>query len=482
MIKTCYANFLSILKEGYITPGTNYPETNGIIFSALDPNYYRATETDATNELHSGKRGFVGEVIETMNKTSFDDLVQRINSKVVQKIIPDKREELSYTCRKLILQDDSINRSSVVFTHPEIKKEDLDFNDLAFSVFLANFLSFLVSRNEFSPEYLATTKEITEFIGTCYHDFGKQVKSTSKLTISTLNTTNFDNVFRQIHFTGDLSSQKPNNIKFFHLDIINKDFEYKDLEDFLINNIGNYLYSKADQNKSIKDKAEALFGVKAVRQMARNGDINGDELGDLLLYAFLEKVLGAPKLMSGYQLSNASTCSKSNAIHILSINDFNGAPYHQLVFGTSSILNDLDLSIKNSFKTINDIKNNRDEEIGLVESLSFNQLFEPNDAEALKDIIVPSKGSKSRPQMAFGIFIGCDIDIDKQNYSNPDDYKNALEAKLEQTVKNKVPLLEEQIKLYGLENYSLYFYLLPFNRAEQDKSLIMDAIKTGGVN
>jgi hypothetical protein len=84
--------------------------------------------------------------------------------------------------------------------------------------------------------------------------------------------------------------------------------------------------------------------------------------------------------------------------------------------------------------------------------------------------------------MAFGIFIGCDIDIDKQNYSNPDDYKNALEAKLEQTVKNKVPLLEEQIKLYGLENYSLYFYLLPFNRAEQDKSLIMDAIKTGGVN
>lgn len=96
---------------------------------------------------------------------------------------------------------------------------------------------------------------------------------------------------------------------------------------------------------------------QALRVLQKNGgaDIKGtgSELGELLLYSFLEEKLKAPKLMSRVELSTdakqyASSC---DGIHLLT-SGVSGMPYHQVVFGASSIVGDLTYAIDAALRVL----------------------------------------------------------------------------------------------------------------------------------
>ena len=96
----------------------------------------------------------------------------------------------------------------------------------------------------------------------------------------------------------------------------------------------------------------------------------------MLLYSFLEEKLNAPKLMSRVELSTddkqyASTC---DGIHLL-MSQTSGLPYHQVVFGKSSIVGDLTYAIDAAFDIILEIENNEDKNLHMVDNVIFDRLL-----------------------------------------------------------------------------------------------------------
>lgn len=120
--------------------------------------------------------------------------------------------------------------------------------------------------------------------------------------------------------------------------------------------------------------------LQEIRVLNKNGgaDVKGTgaELGEMLLYSFLEEKLNAPKLMRRGDLSTdakqyASTC---DGIYLLTI-PTSGLPYHQVVFDASSIVGDLTYAIDAAFDNILEIENNEDKELHMVDNVIFDRLL-----------------------------------------------------------------------------------------------------------
>ena len=62
-----------------------------------------------------------------------------------------------------------------------------------------------------------------------------------------------------------------------------------------------------------------------------------------------------------------------------------------------------------------------------------------------------------------------------------EEFKAAVAKRLEDDVADNIDYIEEQLGVLGLNNSSLYIYLLPFNNVEEDKKQIMaHALGMGG--
>ena len=106
-------------------------------------------------------------------------------------------------------------------------------------------------------------------------------------------------------------------------------------------------FSRAQiENYRVEDDVYSV-GLDAIDIMKRNGAPGqkgtGNDLGEIMLYVFLEQVLGAPKIMSKVELQTGAKQyeSKCDGIHLLSLEQTFGIPYYHMVFGTSSIMGDM---------------------------------------------------------------------------------------------------------------------------------------------
>ena len=170
----------------------------------------------------------------------------------------------------------------------------------------------------------------------------------------------FDAVFREVTQSCPVSWITQGELRLFHLNIRNNKFNPEEMKKLLYRNIGDYVFSRAKiEHFKVTGDAFAIVS-QALRVLQKNGgaDIKGtgSELGELLLYSFLEEKLKAPKLMSRVELSTdakqyASSC---DGIHLLT-SGVSGMPYHQVVFGASSIVGDLTYAIDAAYESIVEI-------------------------------------------------------------------------------------------------------------------------------
>ena len=142
------------------------------------------------------------------------------------------------------------------------------------------------------------------------------------------------------------------DLQIYCLKFEDKDFDYDGLWRYLRNNIGYYVFSRAQiQQYTENDEIESVSydAADQLRQLSRDA-LSADELGEILLYIFLEQVLKAPKFMSRVELSGYGgfNISKSAGIHILTVKS--PLPYSQIVFGTSRIEGDLNSAIDDAFQ------------------------------------------------------------------------------------------------------------------------------------
>lgn len=297
--------------------------------------------------------------------------------------------------------------------------------------------------------------------------------------------TGFDSIFVEVHST-NLNLANQNCLRIFSLDVQNNAFSYSGLHQFLQKNIGRYVFSRAEiENFKLNDEAEAI-GLKA-QELLRNASNPkdpgaGGELGEILLYLFLEQKLNAPKLLSKIELKTNENqyVFGSDGVHLLNCTDENGNPLCQLVLGESKIIGSLKSAIDDAFDSLEKAITKPDNELRLVETNIFKEAFDDLTAEYIKSLIIPSKRDLSQfVDKAFGVFLGYTISLDATTkYSNAS-YRQALQEIMKKDIEDNVSYITSKITTKNLGGYSFYFYVLPFDNAMKDRAAIINKLKGG---
>lgn len=303
----------------------------------------------------------------------------------------------------------------------------------------------------------------------------------SKLEI-TSRSKGFDSVFVEVTTNAHLNLKNSNCLRLFHLNIANNQFDYAGLHHFLCRNIGRYVFSRATIEKFKLDDDEEAIGIHALDLLreASNPDDKGagGELGEILLYLFLEQKLGAPKLLSKVELktSNNQYVFGSDGVHLLTI-DKGKTPIYQLVLGESKIKGDLVAAVDDAFNSITQVAKNPESELRLIEKNILAESFDEDTTAFIKSLIIPTKRNpKVAVDNAFGIFLGYTLNIDHDAYSNSD-YRVEATKKMKEDILGIVTHIEKKIANSGLSGYSFYFFIIPFDDAPKNRADVINKLK-----
>ncbi len=274
-----------------------------------------------------------------------------------------------------------------------------------------------------------------------------------------------------------------NTLRLFMLNTENKLFNYDELYEYILPNVVKYVFSRKrlagiedDPQKQMTIILEALSHLRPIENEKDKGA--GGELGEILLYLFLEQDLKAPKLFSKVELkTNAQDYIKgSDGIHFKFRKNAQSEPIMQLIIGEAKIKNDLKEGIKEAFKSINTHLTSNIQDRNLLDTHLMDQFVDEEEARIIKEYItaIPRKPKET----VFGIFIGYSIEYSGTSDSN-DEYDQKI---IEENIKQVLNLRQEiinQISKYSVSNYEFNFYFLPFHDAMRDRKTIMKQLTRG---
>ena len=151
-----------------------------------------------------------------------------------------------------------------------------------------------------------------------------------------------------------------NRLRLFMLNTENKLFNYDELYQYILSNITKYVFDRRKnteiENNPTKRNFATLDAISHLRDVTSDKDKGaGGELGEILLYLFLEQDMCAPKLFSKVELKTAPRdyVKGSDGIHFKFRETADGKKVLQLVIGEAKIQNDLDDGIKAAFASVN---------------------------------------------------------------------------------------------------------------------------------
>lgn len=297
-----------------------------------------------------------------------------------------------------------------------------------------------------------------------------------------LNATKFKGIFTEVLHDEKLGLSNPSHLRLFHLDVKSNAFSFDALGKFLVTNIGEYVYSRAEIDNFKTEGDAYIIGAKAIALLKKAAGIDAswinDELGNIVLYVLLEQFLDAPKLYNKIELSSASTSSPSG-VHLRTIDE--PTLSYQLVFGKSNVVGDFKAAIDNAFTSLKSVKDGMQSEMHLVETTLVSHFFDEATVEKLKSIILPTETPATPVDPAFGVFIGYSLGLDPEKYSNTD-FRAELTRKMDLDIKEYISYIKQKIIDEGMSTYPFYIYVIPFNlNIEKDKADVMDFVLNAGV-
>lgn len=301
----------------------------------------------------------------------------------------------------------------------------------------------------------------------------------------TLVGADFDAIFTECSHPSTLQLVNPSQLRLFYLDTINGLFDYAGLEEFILDCLGDYVFSRAEIEDYIqrgKTRNIGLYALRRLRQQQAAGQIgSGSDLGEILLYVFLEKILGAPKIMSKIELSRTGGTqpSRCDAIHLRPPNPSENLPYNTIVFGTSEIVDDIEDAIDDAFERINHIQTNQRNEVLMAENMVFEKVFDDRTTHYIKDLLIPAKDRGTKRDIGYGIFLGYKLGLNPSAYSSGG-FDAQLVAKMRLDIAQHADLIMRKINELNLANYSFYIYVLPLNLPSTDRIEIMNHVLDQG--
>lgn len=288
----------------------------------------------------------------------------------------------------------------------------------------------------------------------------------------------------ELVFSEFLDEQKKNSLKLFLLNINANEFDYPQLEECLLDPLISFSLSRKIKEKYNK-KAGKLS--KKAREKFRNYNTNEGELGELLLYCFLESDLQAPKILSKLEIKTATNnyVNGSDGVHYLKLP--NGD--YQIIFGESKTWKDLSKALNAAFDSIFEFKNEVSRKTGKAKSglpyekgLVSDHLdkeFTEEDREFLEKIIVPVRENNFNVDDSFGVFIGFEIDIDDNLKSlRNEEFRKEIKDQIDKAVRKEFEKISKLISDKKLTGHNFYLYLMPFTNIEETRKRILKGITT----
>lgn len=270
----------------------------------------------------------------------------------------------------------------------------------------------------------------------------------------------------------------------FLLPINARNFDYNSVSDNLIESVADYALSWKIRDK-YKDKAMTLS--KKAREKFKEATKNDGELGELLLFCFLEGHLEAPKILTKLELktSNQLYVNGSDGVHLKKIAE----QKYQLIFGESKTYSDLSNAFEDAFKSIgefiNEINSKGNDksginfEKGLISSNIESEIFEEDDEEILNILLYPEEKNNYNLSLddAFSIFVGYEIDIkNEQKICSVDEFPIEIERKIINQIDNYKDNIYRLIQKYDLLGYTFYVFIMPFTNIDETRKKILKSV------
>lgn len=281
-------------------------------------------------------------------------------------------------------------------------------------------------------------------------------------------------LFKTLPFKGTLQQSK---INLHVLNIESNRFIYDKLVEELREIIITYVHS----NRRIKEFQSTCSSfspkpyIEAITKF-RKYSSNDGELGELLLYAFLESGLNAPKLLSKMEMkTDANDYIKgSDGIHLL---ELNGS--YQLIFGESKMYADLLDGARDAFDSIADFKSNGLKfERGLIDTHVMNEMVSEENYEKIKSILLPSGNDGPDLDLSFGIFLGFELPVDdaKLLMSNRE-FRQWVNDLVSENAFRVAQTIQRRINKHKLFGHEFHIYIVPFTDIDiTRKKLIKDML------
>lgn len=307
-------------------------------------------------------------------------------------------------------------------------------------------------------------------------------------------TSEFNNTFINMKHDFSLEISNESSVEIFHLRKSNKSFTYDALKNICLGNICQYVFNRMENASNITpykiqiltkkaiDKFREIRDEKVTSPDGKNHDDLGEggELGELLLYLFLEERLKAPKLLSKMEIKTTRNqyVYGADGVHLYQTKSKSGKPIFQFILGESKIKNDILAAIRKAFESINETVNEIDIEQGLVSLGIFKEVCDEEKANSIKELILPNEDISEKVaihEKAFGMFIGYSVEFEDKTLSN-DEWNQHVDKKIFDDISRGISTIKKQIEKYNLDGYSFYIYFLPLNKADEDRKKIMDDI------
>ena len=453
-------------------------------YTSADGNDVTYTYTNF-NKIHSASQNLPTEVMQMALKKDARVIEQYFIQTIIPAIEEARKKTAVLALKNIILKDATIADTTQLGTIGNLTKNDLKSkNEFVLAEFLTDVFIYAVAKTDNMVE-AAFTKSIKKNFYTVYNQMSDTIKLyevTRPKTVAAIPLTSkgdFDKVFTPVS-SETLSISAKHDLQIFCLKFDDFDFDYYGLWRHLRNNIGYYVYSRAQIKKYMDDdeiSALAYDAIAHIKKAIAVGKMQtGNELGEMLLYIFLEQILNAPKLMSKVEIGNHGDLlnSKSAGIHLLTADA--SVPFNQVILGTSMINGNMQTAIDVAFAEAQKLKNRKNDERRFVESSIFATSFPPEVYDQLEAIILPSETDRKKPATAFGMFLGYSLNGVSSDGKSVNAYQNDVLSQIKKDILINVPFIESKITQYGFDGYSLYIYLLPFADAEEDKKDIMDKL------
>lgn len=441
------------------------------------------------SKIHSASQNLPTEVMHMALSKDARAIERYFIKTIIPAMEESRKKNAVLALKNIILKDSTIADTTQLGTIRNLTKNELkNKNDFVLSEFLTDIFIYAVAKTDNMVE-VAFTKSIKKDFYAIYNQMADAIKLyevTKPNIVASIPLTSkgkFDKVFSFIS-SENLSISANHDLQIFCLKFDDFDFDYHEFWKHLRKNIGYYVYSRAQIKQYMDDdeiSALAYDAIAHIKEMIASGKMpTGNELGELLLYIFLEQVLNAPKLMSKVEFGNHGGIftSESAGIHLLAADA--AVPFNQVVLGTSMIDGDIRTAIDSAFADAKKLKDRKRDERRFIESKIFASSFTDDVYSLLESIILPTETPTKKPATAFGMFLGYTLSGVSASGKTIDAYQNDVFNQLKADIINQVPFIESKVSQYGLDGYSLYIYLLPFADADKNKKDIMDKLLQSG--